>query len=202
MHMRVEFYNVDEGRLCCWIATPPKRRSFQGTTMASGRDLPHDLAQFVVEAALGHQRGFWGLLASGATFKSVPGRRLTKPGRQLVRTHLEELEAVEGVVNMHVSAWRRGAATPVSAALDAMYARWRALRLDERLRVEWPIPHRGSRASSLRRGSLMRSIALRSPVVVLSLLAIATSIGAQAPATPPPDVVSSSAGRRVAIYCG
>lgn len=40
----------------------------------------------------------------------------------------------------------------------------------------------------------MRSMALRSPVLVISQLVIATSIGAQAPATPPPDVVSSSSG--------
>ena len=48
--MEVVFYNEDDGRLCGWRAAPPKRRRFQVTTMASGRDLPHDLAQFVVEA--------------------------------------------------------------------------------------------------------------------------------------------------------
>jgi len=80
MGMQVVFYKVDNGRLCAWVATPPKRKRFQGTTMASGRDLPHDLAQFVVEATLGLQHGFWGLLANGATFKSVVGRRRTQPG--------------------------------------------------------------------------------------------------------------------------
>ena len=69
MEMRVDFYKLDGGRLCGWVATPPKRRSFQGTTMAAGRDIPHDLGQFVVELALGLQEGFWGLLANGATFK-------------------------------------------------------------------------------------------------------------------------------------
>ena len=67
MEMRVDFYKLDGGRLCGWVATPPKRRSFQGTTMAAGRDIPHDLGQFVVELALGLQEGFWGLLAKGAT---------------------------------------------------------------------------------------------------------------------------------------
>jgi len=48
------FYKVDEGRLCAWTATCPRRRPLQGTTMASGRgDLPHDLAQLVVESTLG-----------------------------------------------------------------------------------------------------------------------------------------------------
>ena len=68
--MQVGFYKVDDGRLCGWTAAPPKRKPFQGTTMASGRHLPHDLAQFVVEKALGLDCGFWGLLAKGATFKS------------------------------------------------------------------------------------------------------------------------------------
>lgn len=105
--------------------------------MASGRDLPHDLAQFVVEASLGLQYGFWGLLANGATFKSVPGRRRTQPGQQLIRAHREALYATEHLVNAHVTAWRIGAWTPVHPALDAMLGRWRALRIGEELRVDW-----------------------------------------------------------------
>jgi hypothetical protein len=38
--------------------------------MGYGRDLPHDLAQYVIEAATGYEQGFWGLVAMGATFKS------------------------------------------------------------------------------------------------------------------------------------
>src|SRR4030095_14106641 len=106
MSMRVAFYKVDDGRLGAWKAAPPRRKRFQGTTMASGRDLPHDLAQFVVEATLGLHRGFWGLLANGATFQSVVGRRRTQPGRQLIRLHREALNATEHVVNAHVAAWR------------------------------------------------------------------------------------------------
>ena len=139
MGMQVEFYKVDEGRLCAWVAAPPKRRPFQGTTMAAGRDLPHDLAQFVIETALGLRRGFWGLLANGATFKSVPGRRLTRPGQAVVRAHREALYATEGLVNAHFAAWRKGVATAVGPALDVMYARWLALPVGERLRVEWRV---------------------------------------------------------------
>jgi hypothetical protein len=50
--MRVEFSKDDGGRLCGWVAAPPKRRPFRGSTMAAGRDLPHDLTQFVIERAL------------------------------------------------------------------------------------------------------------------------------------------------------
>jgi hypothetical protein len=84
--MKVAFSRSDDGRLCPWRAEPPKRRPFQGSTMrarAAGSDLPHDLAQFVVEATLGLERGFWNLLANGATFKSI-GRRPTRPGRRLI----------------------------------------------------------------------------------------------------------------------
>ena len=150
MLMRVEFYKGAEGRLCGWVATPPKRRPFQGTTMAAGRSLPHDLTQFVIERALDFREGFWGLLASGATFASVPGRRPTRPGRALVRAHHAALVDVEGIVNGHYLAWRRGEATPVGPALDAMFARWRALPEGEPLVLEWPV-HRLPDATPARR---------------------------------------------------
>lgn len=139
MVMRVEFYKAGDGRLCGWMATPPGRRSFQGTTMAAGRGLPHDLTQFVIERALDIRDGFWGLLANGATFASVPGRRPTKPGRALVRAHEDALMAVEGIVNRHHHAWLHGEPTPVAAKLDVMLARWVALADGERLVLEWPV---------------------------------------------------------------
>jgi hypothetical protein len=139
MLMRVEFCKDAEGRLCSWVATPPHRRPFQGTTMAAGRDLPHDLTQFTIERALGIRDGFWGLLAHGASFASVPGRRPTRPGRALARAHHAALAAVEGVVNGHYLAWQRGGATPLKPTLDAMYARWLALGAGERLALEWPM---------------------------------------------------------------
>jgi hypothetical protein len=51
--------------------------------MASGRgDLPHDLAQFVVESTLELHHGFWGLLANGAgtTTPAAPRRGGTPRG--------------------------------------------------------------------------------------------------------------------------
>jgi hypothetical protein len=139
MTMQVEFYKAGDGRLCGWVAAPPKRRPFQGATMAAGRDLPHDLAQFVIERELGLREGFWGLLAHGAWFASVPGRRPTTAGRALVRTHRDALAAAEKVVNAHYFAWRRGAPTPVAGAIETMLARWRALAEGERLVLEWSV---------------------------------------------------------------
>ena len=105
---------------------------------AGRTDLPHDLAQYVVEATLDLEEGFWNLVANGATFKSL-GRRPTKPGRQLIAVHRAGLNEVEKVVNAHVGAWRDGDPTPVGPALDAMLARWRALGVGEELVVEWPM---------------------------------------------------------------
>jgi hypothetical protein len=81
--VRVIFRKSDDGRLCSWRAELPGRRRVPGSTMAarSARtDLPHDLAQFVVEAGLGLEHGFWNLVANGATFRSL-GRRPTRPER-------------------------------------------------------------------------------------------------------------------------
>jgi hypothetical protein len=154
MLMRVEFYKAAEGRLCGWIATPPHRRSFQGSTMASGRDLPHDLTQFTIERALAIRHGFWGLLSHGASFASVPGRRPTQPGRALVRAHRAQLDVAEGVVNAYYFAWRSGEVTPVSPSLDEMHTRWRALADGERLVLEWPMhPLAGRREYPVSRGA-------------------------------------------------
>lgn len=139
MIMRVEFYRAGEGRLCGWIAAPPHRRPFQGSTMAAGRDLPHDLTQFTIERALEIRDGFWGTLAHGGWFPSVPGRKPTREGREIVRGNYTALVAVEGVVNGHYLAWKRGEATPLKPVLDAMHARWLALANDERLALEWPV---------------------------------------------------------------
>jgi hypothetical protein len=164
--MEVMFSKSDDGRLCSWRAEPPKRRAFQGSTTASRAartDLPHDLAQFVVEASLGLEHGFWNLLANGATFKSV-GRRQTRPGRQLIVAHRQELNAVEGAVNAHVHAWRDGRLTPAGPALDAMLARWRSLAVGEELVVEWPT--RRLPAPRRRHGPPRRSVRRSSPFAV------------------------------------
>jgi hypothetical protein len=156
--MKVMFSKSDDGRLCSWRAELPGRRQFQGSTMAaraSHTELPHDLAQFVVEASLGLEEGFWNLVANGATFKSL-GRRRTKPGRQLIADHRAELNEAEGIVNAHIAAWRDGNPTPPGPALDAMLARWRALRVGEDLVVEWPTRRLPRASPRIRRAPTQR----------------------------------------------
>jgi hypothetical protein len=154
MEMTVEFYRA--GRAAGWIATPPHRRPFQGSTMAAGRDIPHDLMQFTIELALDIRDGFWNLLAHGASFPSVPGRKPTQDGRALTRQYHAALERVEGIVNRHADAWRHGEDTPLRATLDVMHARWLAVGQHERLVLTWPVqplpqsashrrPHRSAR---------------------------------------------------------
>jgi hypothetical protein len=119
-----------------------------GTTMASGRDLPHDLAQFVVERELGLKHGFWGVLARGGSFKSVPGRRQSEPGRQITRAHRAELEEAEALVNAHVRAWKAGLGRPTGAALDAMLIRWRDLAVGDELHLNWAVQERWGRRTN------------------------------------------------------
>ncbi len=138
--MRVEFFQPSEKRrLCEWVAYRGKRRVVPGTVMAVGDSLPHDLAQYVIEAATGYQHGFWGLLAKGATFKSG-GRRVTKPGRAVIVEHRQELIDSERLAGEHLARWRAGEQTPVTNALTAALHQWRALALGDRLVFDWPDP--------------------------------------------------------------
>ena len=104
--------------------------------MAAGGDVPHDLATFVIESALGIRHGFWGCVAEGATFRSL-GRKRTPQGRSVIQRHLGDLDDGERRVNEVYFAWRRGEPTPAGDALDAMLARWRSLANDEELVLEW-----------------------------------------------------------------
>ncbi len=94
--------------------------------MAVGRDLPHDLATFVIEDALALEFGFWGCVAAGATFRTL-GRRRTPQGTAVIAAHRDELDAAEARVNEVYFRWRDGDATPVDDALAATLAEWRAL---------------------------------------------------------------------------
>ena len=145
--MEVTFRKLGEGRLCRWDAVRRKRTRVPGPTMAAGRHLPHDLSTFVVERELGLTSGFWGCVADGATFRSLPRRR-TDEGRRVIREHVAELDAAEHLVGAEVEGWLRGARPATAAALDAMLVRWRALPPDGELVLEWP---RRSRAPGRRR---------------------------------------------------
>ena len=137
--MRVEFVKLDgKGRRACrWDAPRSKRRRVPGTTMAVGIDIPHDLAQYVIEASTGYATGFWGLLDKGATFKST-GRRRTRPGRAVIAEHRSDLAGSEQLAGLHLHLWRAGHPGPVATALDSAFAHWQELRGEDRLVFDWP----------------------------------------------------------------
>ena len=72
----------EKHRLCAWTAIRGRRTVVPGTVMAAGAGLPHDLAQYVVEATFGVATGFWGLVARGAHTAAEPRHRM---GDQLGR---------------------------------------------------------------------------------------------------------------------
>jgi hypothetical protein len=136
--VRVTFYKLTEKRLTTWEAARGKRIRVPGSTMALGRgEMPHDLLQLIVEAEMGIVHGFWGCVASGATFRST-GRKRTRPGRAVIAAHRGELDQAEHIVGVHAERWRAGASTPCTAALDAFHALWEKLGDGDRLTVEWP----------------------------------------------------------------
>ncbi len=94
--------------------------------MAAGGDLPHDLYTFVIEDALGIEYGFWGCVASGATFKTL-GRKRTPQGKAVISRHVADLDSAEARVNEIYFEWRSGKPTVLDNELDSMLARWRAL---------------------------------------------------------------------------
>lgn len=107
--------------------------------MGYGADLPHDLAQYVVEAATGYDRGFWGLVARGATFRSMRRRR-TKPGREVIAAHHAELVQSENLANAHLASWHAGETNAITAVLNDALGKWRLVSRGDRLVFDWPAP--------------------------------------------------------------
>jgi hypothetical protein len=91
----------------------------------------------VVESVAGLDRGFWGSVAAGATFNSMPVKR-TRAGRAVIARNRKELDEAESVVGEHHRSWKRGLPTPAAAYLDDLGRRWDALGDCGELVVEWP----------------------------------------------------------------
>ena len=135
--MEVRVRKGKDGRVCSWTALRRKRNRVPGPSMAAGGDIPHDLATFVIEAALGIRHGFWGCVSEGATFRTL-GRKRTEPGKAVIQRHVKDLDDAETRVNEVYFTWRAGGETPVNAALDEMLDTWRRLGEGEELVLTWP----------------------------------------------------------------
>ena len=135
--MVVTFTKVDGGRACRWEAVRSKRRRTAGH-MGVGHDrLPHDLAGFAAESRLGLERGFWGLVEMGATFKSL-SRKRTKPGRSIIRENVTTLDEAEHLAGLHWRRWHEGEETPLRPVFDSLLAAWRELPDGASISLEWP----------------------------------------------------------------
>jgi hypothetical protein len=140
--VHIEFFKREhKGRvLAGWEATLNKRTRVPGTMMVAGKSIPHDLAQYVIEASAGYHHGFWDLVAHGATFKCT-GRRRTKPGRAMIAAHRAELAGAEKLAGLHMALWRARHPSPVTDDLDQALAQWNELLPGQRLVFTWPSPH-------------------------------------------------------------
>jgi hypothetical protein len=105
--------------------------------MAAGKGIPHDLAQYVIEAATGYRGGFWELVSKGATFRST-GRRRTKPGRAVIAQHRTELAGAEQLAGECLQRWEAGESSPVAEALSRALGQWNGLSSTQSLVFDWP----------------------------------------------------------------
>jgi hypothetical protein len=139
--VHVEFFKTEShGRQgVAWEATRGKRTRIPGNVMAANKVIPHDLAQYVIEAATGYRNGFWDLVSKGATFKST-ARRRTKPGRAVIAEHRAELAEAEKLAAYHLERWKAGETSPVAEALSRALDQWSGLSTGEHLAFDWPSP--------------------------------------------------------------
>jgi hypothetical protein len=141
------------------------------------RELPHDLAHFVVEDGPGLEAGLWGVLAAGGMFghaKVIAGRRkphfaersqavVDAAGGRLAQAEMLTrsvcdlaLEGADSDVRRLKAAtgdgwWRDTTAEQIAAtcrSLRETSVRWRDLRAGEALKVLWRLPPPPTRAGS------------------------------------------------------
>lgn len=134
------------------------------------RELPHDLAHFVVEDGLGLEAGLWGVIAAGGMFghtKVIAGRRpphAAKRAQAVVEQAGDRLSQAEmltrfvcdqaldsadrDVARLRAAAGQRWWLPTITAdalaatcrALRETSVAWRDLRAGEALRVWWRLP--------------------------------------------------------------
>lgn len=91
--------------------------------------IPHDLAHFAIEGALGLRRGFWGSIAEGAVFPSmthVSGRRRPHAGRRskaVLKSNRDSISEAEVLVAVIHRALETDPASPVEAVRTAVKTR-------------------------------------------------------------------------------
>ncbi len=114
-------------------------------------ELPHDLAHYAIERALGLRHGFWGCVSAGATFQSmtlVQGRRppmSAERSREVVWRHCGELTEAEALVGLMLEIF-----------LGDIGDDWDAIR--RRLAWRWTPPHGGAPIGPLDAGRACQAL--------------------------------------------
>jgi hypothetical protein len=161
--MRVTFFRVADHERADVLIERDDRVVYRMGAGPVTAETPHDLVHYTVEDALGLSDGIWGAIAGGVVFRSmrhVSGRRpphADERSREMIRLHRELLQRAELVGGlceraatvpeadlnrfmsrepfMPLSAEQLAAA---AAALRRAAAGWAALRVGDRLQLQWP----------------------------------------------------------------
>jgi hypothetical protein len=118
------------GPRACATTVRRDRASFELHGFGRTAELPHDLAHYEVERALGLRHGFWGCVAAGATFQSmtlVQGRRQpawAERSRELLRRHRGELTEAEALVGLMLKILHQGIGDDGDAIRRRLAGRW------------------------------------------------------------------------------
>ena len=138
------------------VAGAGREEAAQFAVYDYGPALPHDLVHYVVEAELGMEFGFWGLLAAGAKLQAVQAygardpRRIPKEEDALVRAHVDELldaerfaAAFSGLPGVEVDhGLDPGTAERIRSRIDELNQRWQATPAGDVFRLDWPTARR------------------------------------------------------------
>jgi hypothetical protein len=134
------------------VVVRPGGEAVQFAVYDYGPMLPHDLVHYVVEAELGLEFGFWGLVAAGAKLHSVQAygardpRRIPQQDDPLVSAHVDDLLAAEGFVAAFSGLpgsgsepdLEPGQVERIRSRIGELNERWQATPAGEMLRLRWP----------------------------------------------------------------
>lgn len=138
--MRITITRLDEHRYETVIVRDDGV-SFHVQGVAHMFAIPHDLAHFAIEKALGLRSGFWGSIAEGAVFQTMTylgGRRrphATERSKTLLKANSRALAEAEVVVRIFNDAFQQGHGPDSPVLLGRLQAgaaaRSKALRFSE-----------------------------------------------------------------------
>jgi hypothetical protein len=126
--MKLIVTRLDERRYASVIARDDGVR-FHVQGVAHMFAIPHDLAHFAIEKALGLRSGFWGSVAGGAVFKTMrylDGRRrphAAERSRTLLKANSRRLNEAEVLVRIFNDAFEQGHGPKSPVLLARLQAR-------------------------------------------------------------------------------